>query len=312
MDISFFREFIVLAETKNYWEAADRLYLNQSTLSKHIKAMEKELGSQLFSRTTRKVELTDAGLALLPYARSISRIQFDYSAKLLQLQNQRKGILTIGSIPAMAQYHITDILMEYRKSNPECHVKVIEDDPKELIRLLHDKDCELVFLREGKHTQEPSILKDDSIGRIPYLEDHLVAILPADHPLASRSELDLRELQEEDFAFIKESSMMYDLCCSACQTAGFVPHIVFDSHRLDSIMDMVTRGGCVALLMNYHVTFPQEKAFPSSAPFSIVRITPDITTRISLCYRKKDPLSSAAMKFIEFFRQLSHTTEGVD
>jgi hypothetical protein len=64
--------------------------------------------------------------------------------------------------------------------------------------------------------------------------------------------------------------------------------------------------------MNYHVTFPNDKTVSSSVPFSIVRITPEITTHISLCYQKKEPLSSAAMKFIEFFRQLNHSTEGAD
>lgn len=72
MNTSYFREFTVLAEVKNYWEAAERLYINQSTLSKHIKSMENELGILLFDRSTRHVELTRYGKALLPYARSIS------------------------------------------------------------------------------------------------------------------------------------------------------------------------------------------------------------------------------------------------
>ena len=56
MDISYFNEFVVLAETRNFWAASERLFIGQSSLSKHIKAMEKELGAPLFARTSRRVQ----------------------------------------------------------------------------------------------------------------------------------------------------------------------------------------------------------------------------------------------------------------
>lgn len=150
MDINHLKEFTVLAETKNYWEAAYRLFLNQSTLSKHIKSMESELGVPLFTRTTRKVELTDFGEALLPYARAVTRLHFEYSAKLMQMQNHQKGLISIGSLPAMAQYHITDLLLDFQRDYPESKIKITEDDPKILSELLLQKSCDLVFLRETK------------------------------------------------------------------------------------------------------------------------------------------------------------------
>ena len=69
MNTEYLKEFVVLAETKNFWEASDRLYMNQSTLSKHIKSLENELGVDLFLRTTRRVELTNYGQTFLPYAK---------------------------------------------------------------------------------------------------------------------------------------------------------------------------------------------------------------------------------------------------
>ena len=306
MDINHLREFTVLAETKNYWEAAYRLFLNQSTLSKHIKSMEHELGAPLFARTTRKVELTEFGEALLPYARSITRLHFEYSAKLMQIQNHQQGLISIGSLPAMAQYHITDILLGFQKMYPENKLKITEDDPKILSELLLQKGCELVFLRETKKVgdcQEEQTL----LERLPYLSDQMVAVLPLNHPLASRKEITLRDLKAESFAFIKENTVMYDLCCLACQEAGFIPNIIFTSHRLDSILDMVTKGGCTALLMNYHVEYPLDSAFAAKPPFSVVKITPAIQTDISLCWRKEEPLSPAARNFIDYFKNWRET-----
>lgn len=302
MDINHLKEFTVLAETKNYWEAAYRLFLNQSTLSKHIKSMEAELGASLFTRTTRKVELTEFGESLLPYAREITRLQFEYSRKLMQIKNHQEGLITIGSLPAMAQYQITDTVLEFQKTCPENKVKIIEDDSRVLTELLLQKTCELVFLRETGNTNCHVPEEQDMLERLPYKQDHMVAVLPRNHVLAARKELTLQDLKQEAFALIKENTVMYDLCCQACQEAGFVPNIIFTSHRLDSILDMVTKGGCAALLMNCHVEYPLESAFAIAPPFAVVKIVPSIRSRISLCWRREQPLSPAAAKFVEFFR----------
>ena len=76
MDIEYFREFVILAETKNFWAASERLYIGQSSLSKHIKTLERDLGAPLFERTSRKVELTEFGKLMLPYAQSLGRLQY--------------------------------------------------------------------------------------------------------------------------------------------------------------------------------------------------------------------------------------------
>lgn len=305
MDIHYLREFMVLAETKNYWEAAYRLFLNQSTLSKHIKSMEAELGVPLFTRTTRKVELTEFGEALLPYAKSISRLHFEYSARLMQIQNHQNGLVSIGCFPAMAQYHLTDILLDFQRKYPENKIKITEDDPKILSELLFRKECELVFLREIKKTGSYAREEHPLLERLPYLTDYMIAVLPLNHAFAGREEITLRELKGESFAFLKENTMMYDLCCQACQEAGFIPSIIFTSHRLDSILDMVTKGGCTALLMNYHVEYPLESAFALNPPFAVVRISPSVQTQVSLCWRKEARLSLAAAKFVEFFKNLN-------
>ena len=77
MNTENLKEFIVLAETKNFWEASERLYMNQSTLSKHIKSLENDLGVALFTRTTRRVELTNYGEIFLPYAKSVTRSEVE-------------------------------------------------------------------------------------------------------------------------------------------------------------------------------------------------------------------------------------------
>ena len=303
MNTWYLKEFIILAEVKNFWEASERLYMNQSTLSKHIKLMEADLGVPLFTRTTRRVELTKYGEALIPYAQSIIRAEFEYSTLLLQIQNIEKGTLTLGTIPSMAQYNITGLISAFRKQYPESSVKIIEEDAKNLMGLLLDRKCELIFTRESRLSFEKNFPEDTGIVRIPYIQDHLVALLPKSHRLAGAQSLSLRELEDESFCFIKEDSFMYDICINACQAANFIPEIAFTSHRLDSIIDMVSSGSHIALLMNQHLPGPEQMLRSDKLPWVTVDITPHICSQISLCYQKEHKLSAYAQKFVGFFRQ---------
>ena len=250
MNTENLKEFIVLAETKNFWEASERLYMNQSTLSKHIKNLENEFGVNLFTRTTRRVELTNYGQIFLPYAKSIVHSEFEGLSAIRRMRNIENGLLTIGVIPSMPQYHITQFLAEFQKQYPQTTVRITEDDPINLTSYLETEKCELIFNREDKATFERNFLNDKHIIRIPYMKDYLIALVPAHHPLSAAKSVTLQQLKTERFCFIKEGSLMYQIAMDACQNANFIPDIIFTSHRIDSILDMVANQNCVALLMD--------------------------------------------------------------
>ena len=107
MEINYLKEFVVLAQTGNFMEAAELLYVSQSTLSKHIKSIEVELGVSLFDRTTRKVTISKFGQLLLPYAQQISELQEMYISALRTSLETEQETLTLGAIPASGaiQHH---------------------------------------------------------------------------------------------------------------------------------------------------------------------------------------------------------------
>ena len=300
MNTSFYREFSVLAEERNYMEAAERLYMNQSTLSKHIKAMESELGVPLFDRSTRRVELTEYGKALLPHARSITRSEFEYSSLLMQMQNREKGLMTLGTIPPMAQYGIIGLLAAFQNEYPDSHVTILEEDSQNLLPLLREKKCELIFLRESKLDFEKNFLEDHEVVRIPYVQDRLTAVLPSGHPLAGNKQVTLRELMNENFCLIKEGTLLYEMSVNACQASGFIPNITFTSHRIDGILDMVSTGNHIALLTNLHATPPKFAPVDEERPWVSVNLTPNIYSQISLCYLANSHLSKSAQNFVNF------------
>ncbi len=158
----------------------------------------------------------------------------------------------------------------------------------------------MILLRETASTLSQNLFENEEIVRIPYSVDYLVAVLPNAHPLAKCTTISLRELQDEEFCFIKEGSFMYDICRLSCQEAGISPNVVYSSHRLDNIFDMVTRGSCVALMMNKHAEHPIDSDLSNNPPFSTVKISPAITSQVSLCCLKDSHLSNSA-RLINWF-----------
>lgn len=300
MDISYFREFVILAETCNYWAAADRLFIGQSSLSKHIKTLEAHLGAALFERTSRKVELTEFGRLMLPYAQSVSKLQYEYESAAFTYLHQENEPLNIATIPVIAHYNITDILIKFQLNYPTVQVNVQEADTLLVREWLIDRKCHIAFFRDSTAYLEHNPDKESQLVKIPYRNDRLLAILPPDHPLAKEKEIELNQLSTEHFALIQHDTMPYELCMRACREAGFTPHVTFTSHNLDAILDMVRKGNCISLLFTNHVAFPHNMAFDNHPPFAAIPITPAIHTTVYLSYLKSTKLSPAAQQFISY------------
>ena len=107
MDIIYIEEFVVLAEVCNYGRAADTLFISQSSLFNHIKALEGELGVALFNRKGKKIVLSDYGQMFLPYATTIITASKEYMQTIQDVQDQNRQRLIIGT-----QYRIIDLIKE--------------------------------------------------------------------------------------------------------------------------------------------------------------------------------------------------------
>lgn len=300
MNINYFKEFVILADTKNYLEAAEILYISQSSLSKHIKSMETELGVTLFDRTSRSVELTKIGEMLLPYATNIMNSQLEYTDMIRNELDDFRGQVTIGSIPAIAQYRITDLLVEYKKKFPQYVIKVFEHDNQKLIDSLRQKQCDLIFVRDFDQ-----LLKDDEFEKIPYLVDPMVALLPRKHPLAASDTIRLEQLRDESFIMLEEDEFLQNIWQKCCNHVGFKPRVAFSCHRMDGILDLVTKNMGVSLIMQNQANNPMDSKLPPNPPWTTCKLIPEVNVTVYLCYRKSKPLSKAARHFVECVKEMA-------
>ncbi|SHE24805.1 LysR family transcriptional regulator [Actinomyces glycerinitolerans] len=292
MDTERCKEFVVLAQTRNFLEASNQLFIAQSSLSKHIKSLEKELGVTLFNRSTRHVELSPAGKLFLPYAKKIAHLDYELRRAIFNSSENEREVLDIGSIPVMAPYGITQLLARFEQDNISERLRLVEGDADELKRLLLKHKLELAFIREsGSGVGDGD---REEFSTVPFTDDHLVAVLPRSHPLADTGRIRLGDLDGEEFLLLPKGTVMYSLIADACAAEGFVPQVRYQGSRAENILDLVSRGMGVSLLMRKPVLYLARD------DVSIVDVDPTVTTRVKVYFRRDGELSPAAQKFLAY------------
>lgn len=283
MNLTRLKYFIAVAETGSFSEAAEQLYTTQSTVSKQILALEKELNTRLFSRTSRKTELTPQGLIALDHAKTIIDNCDAMISSLAAYENRSVQSLSIASIPVMAQYHITSILAEFSQKHPAISLNVEEVETLGILPGLENHQFDLAFMRRE--------MLDGRYETIDLCGDRLAAVLPPDHPLSESKELSLIQLKEEPFLLLNKETMLYSLCMNECIRAGFTPKVAYTGTRMENIVELAAQGMGVSLMMEKAVSYL------TGSQAAIIPLKEPVISHISLIRLKKKKMTPAANKF---------------
>ena len=288
MDISYIREFVILAETQSFSETADRLFLSQSTISKHIKKIEDELGTELFVRSSRTVRLTMEGERFLKTARQITGLMDSY---VTDLQNTRSNTLFVASIPMTPTQHITRLLVAFMKKHPEFKISINKGYRSENMDRLVRGLSSVSFSYNDEAIP-------DSVAKLPFFEDELCVAVPADHPLAKRDSVSIEHLRDEDLVLPETDSAFYYLCTQLCSEAGFVPNVKIQLHKTLSASEVIGSGLCIGLFPRSSV-----EGFSPSCSFKVLSLNPRVPIVTHILYPKDVLRTSITGKFIEFAKE---------
>src|SRR3984957_6703913 len=190
MELSQLEVFLAVARERRFSRAAEKLYRTQSAVSQTIRKLEDELGESLFDRSSREGVLTDAGQVLYEYAEKLLNLRHDAHESLAELRELQKGKLIIAANEFTALY-LLPVLAEFRRLHPMIKITVqralgsrIPDDV-----LQHSAELGVLSYKP----EEPRL---HSV--VTYL-DELVLVVPPKHPLATASEVSIRQLGAESF-----------------------------------------------------------------------------------------------------------------
>lgn len=249
MELRHLRYFVAVAEEGHITRAAERLGIQQPPLSHQIRALERELGVQLFRRLPRGVELTEAGRSFLEDARAaLARVGQGIEAAKRAARGEQ-GHLRLA-VPPTAPFlpFVPQVILAFREAYPMVSLTMEESLRTETLERLRGGQMDVAFLRA-------SIAAPEGLVVHPLLEEPMVAALPSGHPLArgrgsADAAMPLRALAGEAFiAYARDQGpALYEAMAAACLRVGFSPRFGQEAPRISTALSLVATGFGVTLV----------------------------------------------------------------
>jgi DNA-binding transcriptional LysR family regulator len=289
MDLRQIRYFIAVAEERSFTVAARRLNLSQPPLSQQIQALEAAVGAQLLHRTSRRVELTQAGEALLTRARAIQQQIKLAEDEVRAIGAGLIGSLDVGATGSILRGRLADLLAAYRKEAPAVKMTVHEQAPALQIAALLNRTTNISLNR--------SIPTEGALcSELAWTEEVVVA-MPKAHPLARRKRIALGDLASEDHIVLQpESSLFARYIQKCCIDAGFLPRVSQQVVDAQSVPSLIAAGFGVALVPQSITRFTTDEIV-----FRPIRPSPP-SADVFLVFRK-DETSMVVQNFIKLARR---------
>ncbi|MCP8463234.1 LysR family transcriptional regulator [Pseudomonas sp. ZM23] len=290
MEFKQLRAFAEVVRQGSFTQAAVRLNASQSAVSKQIAQLEQSLRVQLLERSGPHVRLTAAGEVVLRRAEDMLRLRRELLTELDDLSRLHRGELRLGLPLLGADALFAGRFAEYRRRYPNIVVHLIEGGSKTMEEQVYSGELEL----GGGLTPE-----DPAFDFQPFCNEPLDALLPADHPLATRESLSLVELADTPFLLYQQSFTLNDRLLRACREAGFEPKEGGRSGQADFLGALVAAGQGVVLL-------PRVVARDLERP-GVARVLlsePDLRWDISFIWRRDAYLSNAAKAWLSLMEEM--------
>lgn len=243
MEFRQLRYFLAVAEYLHFTEAAEFLGIAQPPLSQQILKLEREIGTRLFVRHPRRVELTDAGKLFRERAK---RIVEEAELALVEAQNAGRGEsgrLVLGFAGSIVFHPFVALLMQrYRHDYPGVVIECEESNSPALLEKVLEARVDAALIRLPLDCRELVVQ--------PLVEERFLAVLPCGHRSGGEGALALRALSDDPLVLFPRSigPDLYDSIVGACLAAGFTPAIGMESPQISSAVNMVAAGFGVALI----------------------------------------------------------------
>jgi DNA-binding transcriptional LysR family regulator len=246
VDLRQLEYFVAVAEEGNFTRAAARVHVVQSAVSAAIKTLERELGTTLLDRNSKRVRLTDAGEVLLPKARAVLDAATEAKEAVAQVRGGLRGTVRLGALTSMTLIDLPALLGEFHRRHPGVLVRTsaATSGSQGLVAQLLDRRLCLAFVSLPGEVPDGIIL-DELAHSVMDL------VVPQGHPLATREEVPIGELAGLDFI---DSPLGYGnraVADRAFAAAAVPRRVTLEMSDIYTGVDYVRHGLGVALLPNY-------------------------------------------------------------
>jgi len=240
MELRQLEHFLAVAEDLHFTRAARRVHVVQSSLSGSIRALERELGTELFVRTSRRVRLTAAGAALVPAARQALDAVAAGRDAVAGVRGVLRGRLSIGVLQTLGAVDLPVLLGDFHRRHPGVALRLTNDSASRLARRTADGELDVAFVDRPIDTR--------GLREIPLGGEDLVLAVPVGDPLAAGGPVRLDALADRDFVEYRPDSSLRRRIDAVCTAAGLHRRICCEVDTVAHLVDLVGHGLGISLL----------------------------------------------------------------
>jgi DNA-binding transcriptional LysR family regulator len=281
--------FAAVVRHGQFTRASRALSVAQPAVSHQIKRLEAELGLQLLRRTTREVELTEAGAVLLARAhRALAEIEAARQ-ELSEISGLLRGTVEIGALP-VSSIDTPALVAGFHELHPHVGIHLHELALELMLGMLRSYELDLCFA-----LVHPDDIGPDLAGVLLYHEQ-LVAVLPEKHGLASQTSVTLKRLADEPLISFRTGSAIQHSTDDAFDRAGITPGYAFQTFELETMRAFANRGLGVAVL-------PEGYLKREGPAIASVPLRPRVEVPVSLIWHLERRRPPAAEVFLAYARE---------
>jgi DNA-binding transcriptional LysR family regulator len=227
--------FLTVVEEGSFTGAAARLYMVQSSLSAALRGLERELGTELFIRGRRGVELTDAGRALLEPARAAIADTGRARDAVAEVTGMLRGTVRVATVAVPRRVDVVETIRQFQDRNPDVQVYLLHDGARDLVRLVAEGQVDLA-VTPLTHRTSPALRFE------PVLSTPLAVACPAGHRLSGAHDVDVKELLDEPIIDLPPGWWARDLFDRMLEERNLHRQVRLEVNEWFGLLTMVERG----------------------------------------------------------------------
>lgn len=285
MEINQLKYFCVLANIRHFTKAAKEISISQSALSRAIGKLEQELGAPLFRRGGRDILLTPQGQRFLVHAEKALRELEKGRLEMEEGCDPGHGVISLSFMHSLGIHILPQLLSEFKQLYPNIQFNLNQDNSSVLAQSLLAGRSDVCLCSV--------MVNMEQLAWLYLYTEELFAVLPADHPLASRKTLELRELEDEPFITLKPNYSLRILTEQFWAISGIRPSIIFEGDDVNTATSLVGAHLGVSLL-------PKTTGMDTAGLVFLPISFPVCKREIGLAWSTTRPLSPAAQLFQQF------------
>ena len=287
MELRQLEYLVAVVEEGSFTRAAQRERVAQPAVSAQIRRLERMVGQQLLTRSSREVRLTEAGAALLPHARAALAAVRAAQHAVDEVVDIVRGAVAIGTV-TLHPVDVAALMADFHRDHPQVELTLLTDNSDELLVGLADGRLDLAIVSVAADVMP------DGLDGVPITDEIIEAAVALDHPLRRRATVTLPELCELPLISLPVGTGLRSRLDEACAAAGVRPRIGFEATNPQELADLARHGLGVAIL-------PRSMA-RGDAGLHALRLTPTLRGRLVWAWRR-DSIGPAARAFCALARR---------